>query len=123
VGWAIVVLATFHLDHFAMFGLRQVWRAVHHRPQVSSEFRTPGLYRMMRHPLMSGFLLAFWATPVMTIDRLLFALGMSLYILIGLAFEERALRREFGTVYEKYAAAVPRLIPISMKRRLSRLSD
>jgi protein-S-isoprenylcysteine O-methyltransferase Ste14 len=77
----------------------------------------PFLYRIVRHPLISGFLLVFWATPVMTVDRLVFALGMSLYILIGLAFEERALRREFGSVYETYEAAVPRLIPLQMKRR------
>ena len=66
---------------------------------------------------MSGFLLAFWATPVMTVDRLVFALGMSLYILMGPDVEERALRREFGAVYEKYEAATPRLIPFPMKRR------
>jgi methanethiol S-methyltransferase len=116
-GWAIVVLATFQIDHFELFGLRQVWRATRNRPQVAPQFRTPFLYRIVRHPLMSGFLLAFWATPVMTIDRLVFALGMSLYILVGLAFEERALRREFGPVYEKYEASVPRLIPFPMKRR------
>jgi protein-S-isoprenylcysteine O-methyltransferase Ste14 len=117
-GWAIVVLATFQIDHFELFGLRQVWRATRNRPQVASKFRIPFLYQIVRHPLMSGFLLAFWATPVMTIDRLVFALGMSLYILIGLAFEERALRREFGPVYEKYEAAVPRLIPLPTKRRM-----
>jgi protein-S-isoprenylcysteine O-methyltransferase Ste14 len=117
-GWAIVVLATFQLDHFELFGLRQVWRATHNRPQVTQGFRTPFLYRIVRHPLMSGFLLAFWATPVMTIDRLVFAFGMSLYILIGLAFEERALRREFGSVYAKYEAAVSRLIPLPLKRRV-----
>jgi protein-S-isoprenylcysteine O-methyltransferase Ste14 len=119
-GWALVVLATFQFDHLELFGLRQVWRAAHNQPQVAPEFRVPLLYRLVRHPMMSGFLLAFWATPVMTIDRLLFALGMSLYILIGLAFEERALRREFGSVYEKYEAAVPRLIPLQMKRRMAR---
>jgi methanethiol S-methyltransferase len=116
-GWAVVVLATFQIDHFELFGLRQVWRATHSRPQVAPKFRIPILYQIVRHPLMSGFLLAFWATPVMTIDRLVFALGISLYILIGLAFEERALRREFGPVYEKYEATVPRLIPFPMKRR------
>jgi protein-S-isoprenylcysteine O-methyltransferase Ste14 len=115
-GWAIVVLATFQIDHFDLFGLRQVWRAAHNQSQVAPEFRTPFLYRIVRNPLMSGFLLAFWATPVMTVDRLLFALGMTLYILIGLAFEERALRREFGPVYEKYEAAVPRLVPFPRKR-------
>lgn len=116
-GWAIVVLTTFQIDHFELFGLRQVWRATHNQPQASAEFRTPLLYRIVRHPMMSGFLIAFWATPVMTVDRLVFAVGMSLYILIGLAFEERALRREFGLVYQKYEATTPRLIPIPMKRR------
>jgi protein-S-isoprenylcysteine O-methyltransferase Ste14 len=119
-GWAIVVLSTFQIDHFELFGLRQVWRATHNQPPLAPEFRVPLLYRVVRHPMMSGFLLAFWATPVMTIDRLLFALSMSLYILIGLAFEERALRREFGPVYEKYEAAVPRLIPLPMRRRMAR---
>jgi protein-S-isoprenylcysteine O-methyltransferase Ste14 len=117
-GWAIVVLSTFQLDHFELFGLRQVWRATHNNPQASPEFRTPFLYRIVRHPMMSGFLLAFWATPVMTLDRLLFALGMALYILIGLAFEERALRREFGPVYAKYEAAVPRLFPFQLRGRM-----
>jgi protein-S-isoprenylcysteine O-methyltransferase Ste14 len=121
VGWILVALSTFQFDHFELLGLRQVWRATHNRPQVPSQFRTPFLYRIVRHPMMSGFLLAFWATPVMTIDRLVFALGMSLYILIGLAFEERALRREFGPVYTKYQAAVPRLIPFPMKRRMGSL--
>jgi protein-S-isoprenylcysteine O-methyltransferase Ste14 len=120
-GWAIVALATFQIDHFDLFGLRQVWRATSNQPQVAPKFRAPFLYRIVRHPLMSGFLLAFWATPVMTVDRLVFALGMSLYILIGLAFEERALRREFGPIYEKYEAAVPRLIPFPMKRRTGSL--
>jgi protein-S-isoprenylcysteine O-methyltransferase Ste14 len=121
VGWILVVLSTFQFDHFELLGLRQVWRATRNRPQVPPQFRTPFLYRIVRHPMMSGFLLAFWATPVMTIDRLVFALGMSLYILIGLAFEERALRREFGPVYTKYQAAVPRLIPSPMKRRMGSL--
>jgi len=116
-GWAIVVLATFQIDHFELFGLRQVWRATQNRPPAPPKFRIPFLYQIVRHPLMSGFLIAFWATPVMTIDRLVFALGMSLYILIGLAFEERALRREFGPAYQKYEASVPRLIPFPMKRR------
>jgi protein-S-isoprenylcysteine O-methyltransferase Ste14 len=116
-GWAIVVLATFQIDHFELFGLRQVWRATRNQSQVAPRFRIPFLYQIVRHPLMSGFLLAFWATPGMTIDRLVFALGMSLYILIGLAFEERALRREFGPVYGKYEAEVPRLIPFPIKRR------
>ena len=111
VGWGIVVLSTFQIDHLSLFGLRQVWRAIHQQAQPESEFRLPFLYRLVRHPMMSGFLIAFWATPSMTVDRLLFALGMSLYILIGIAFEERGLRREFGWVYENYEANVPQLFP------------
>lgn len=114
-GWGIVVLATFQIDHFELFGLRQVWRAIHKQSQTPPEFRLPLLYRLVRHPLMSGFLLAFWATPLMTLDRLLFALGMTLYILIGISFEERALRREFGQVYETYQAQVPGLFPFPRK--------
>lgn len=115
-GWAIVVLATFQINHFELFGLQQVWRAIRNQPPAPAEFRLPFLYRIVRHPLMSGFLLAFWATPLMTVDRLLFALGMSVYILIGLFYEERTLRREFGEVYEKYRSEVPGLIPFPRKR-------
>lgn len=115
-GWGIVVLATFQIDHFELFGLRQVWSATHHLPPPSPEFHLPWMYRIVRHPMMSGFFLAFWATPIMTVDRLLFALGMSLYILVGIAFEERALHRQFGEVYAAYQAEVPRLIPRPRKR-------
>jgi protein-S-isoprenylcysteine O-methyltransferase Ste14 len=111
VGWGIVFLSTFQIDHFELFGLRQVWSAINKRPQPTQEFRLPLLYRLVRHPMMAGFLVAFWATPDMTVDRLLFALGMSVYILIGIAFEERALRRDFGQTYETYQAEVPQLFP------------
>lgn len=119
-GWGLVVLTSFQIDHFELFGLRQVWHAIRRQPQASPEFRIPFLYRFVRHPMMSGFLLVFWATPHMTVDRLLFALGMSLYILIGTAFEERALRREFGQVYETYQAWVPRFFPFPRTLRKSR---
>lgn len=112
VGWGIVVLSTFQIDHLYLFGLRQVWRAIHQQPERTPEFRLPFLYRLVRHPMMSGFLLAFWATPSMTVDRLVFAVGMSFYILIGIALEERGLRREFGQVYETYAAKTPQLFPL-----------
>ncbi|HKT36778.1 MAG TPA: methyltransferase [Ktedonobacterales bacterium] len=110
-GWILVVLSTFQIDHFELFGLRQVWQAFHRLPQLPTDFRKPFLYRLVRHPMMAGFLLVFWATPTMTVDRLTLALGMTIYILIGLAFEERALRRQFGATYEKYQAEVPRLFP------------
>ena len=115
-GWAIAVLATFQINHFELFGLQQIWRAIHSKPQVSPEFRLPFMYRIVRHPMMSGLLLAFWATPLLTVDRLLFAVGMSLYIVIGLSYEERTLRREFADVYEKYQAGVPRLVPLHWRR-------
>lgn len=115
-GWGLVLLSTFQIDHLELFGLRQVWQAIHKQAQPQSEFRLPFLYRLVRHPMMGGFLLAFWATPQMTVDRLVFAVGMSLYILIGIAFEERALRREFGQAYKTYQAKVPRLVPFTRVR-------
>lgn len=110
-GWGIVVLSTFQIDHFELFGLKQIWRSIRRQPQLSPEFRLPLLYRFVRHPMMGGFLVAFWATPTMTVDRLIFAAAMSAYILLGVSFEERSLRREFGPVYTAYQADVPRLIP------------
>ncbi|HKW21840.1 MAG TPA: NnrU family protein [Ktedonobacterales bacterium] len=118
-GWSIVVLSTFQIDHFELFGLRQTWQALRNQPQRHVEFRRPVLYRIVRHPMMAGFLLAFWAMPTMTVDRLVFTLGMTIYILVGVFFEERALRRQFGVTYEKYQAEVPRLIP--WPRKLYRL--
>jgi protein-S-isoprenylcysteine O-methyltransferase Ste14 len=115
-GWGIVFLSTFQIDHFELFGLRQAWSAMHKRPQPTPEFRLPFLYRLVRHPMMSGFLIVFWATPDMTVDRLLFASGMSFYIMIGIAFEERALRREFGQTYATYQETVPRLFPFPRSR-------
>lgn len=115
VGWAIVILSTFQIDHFELFGLRQVWQALRNQPTMPTEFKRPFLYRIVRHPMMVGFLLAFWATPTMTVDRLVFALGMTAYILVGITFEERALRRQFGVTYEKYQAEVPQLIPLPRK--------
>jgi methanethiol S-methyltransferase len=118
LGWGIVFLATFQIDHFELFGLQQVWRAIREQPPVKATFRRPFLYRFVRHPLMVGFLLAFWATPLMTFDRLLFALGMTFYILIGVSFEERSLRRELGSVYEQYQAETPRLLPFGKPSRV-----
>jgi protein-S-isoprenylcysteine O-methyltransferase Ste14 len=117
-GWAIVLLSTFQIDHLELFGLRQMWQSMHRQPELPVEFRRPLLYRFVRHPMMVGFLVVFWATPTMTVDRLIFALGMTVYILIGISFEEHALRRQFGMTYEKYRAEVPQLIPFA--RRLHR---
>jgi protein-S-isoprenylcysteine O-methyltransferase Ste14 len=115
-GWGIVVLSTFQIDHFELFGLRQMWQALRDQPPRPVEFKRPFLYRIVRHPMMVGFLLVFWATPTMTVDRLVLALGMTIYILVGISFEERALRRQFGATYEKYQAEVPQLVPLPRKR-------
>ena len=116
VGWVIVVLSTFQIDHFELFGLRQMWQTLRDQPPRSAEFKRPFLYRIVRHPMMVGFLLVFWATPTMTVDRLVLALGMTIYIMVGVSFEERALRRQFGVTYEKYQAEVPQLLPLPRKR-------
>ena len=116
-GWVIVVLSTFQIDHFELFGLRQMWQTLRDQPPRPIEFKRLFLYRVVRHPMMVGFLLVFWATPTMTVDRLVLALGMTVYIVVGVSFEERALRRQFGATYEKYQAEVPQLIPLPRKRR------
>ena len=116
VGWAIAVGSTFMIDHFDLFGLSQVVARARERTHVPPPFRTTLLYSVVRHPIMLGFLIAFWATPDMTQGRLLFAVLATAYIVVGVRFEERDLRAGLGEVYERYAAEVPSLVP--MPRRL-----
>jgi protein-S-isoprenylcysteine O-methyltransferase Ste14 len=111
IGWLLALVSTFLLDHFELFGLRQVFARLTQRAPPEARFRTPLLYRHVRHPLYAGFLLTFWSVPVMTAGRLLFALGLSVYILIGIAFEERDLVRQFGERYRRYREQVGMLIP------------
>jgi protein-S-isoprenylcysteine O-methyltransferase Ste14 len=111
LGWVVVALSTFLLDHFELFGLRQVFAALGRRPAPPMELRTPLLYRHVRHPLYLGFLITFWAVPVMTAGHLVFSLGMSAYILVGIAFEERDLVRAFGERYLAYRRQVGMLVP------------
>jgi protein-S-isoprenylcysteine O-methyltransferase Ste14 len=111
IGWLGVPLCSFMIDHFDLFGLRQAFRAFRKASVERSGFVTPLLYRYVRHPMMSAFFLAFWATPHMTIGHLLLSAGMSLYILVGVHFEERSLLYELGHSYEKYQAATPRFVP------------
>jgi protein-S-isoprenylcysteine O-methyltransferase Ste14 len=111
LGWMIVFASTFMINHFDLLGLSQAffaWRGVE-EPRQS--FRTPLLYKVVRHPLMLGFLLVFWAAPTMTAGHLLFAIASTAYILVGLQFEERDLIAEFGTTYEQYRRRVPMLLP------------
>jgi protein-S-isoprenylcysteine O-methyltransferase Ste14 len=111
LGWAIGLCATYLIDHFDMFGLRQAVLFMRQRSYTPPGFQAKGLYALVRHPIMFGFLLAFWATPHMTLGHLVFAAASSAYILVGISLEEADLRREFGRIYQDYAQRVPMLVP------------
>lgn len=116
VGWGIVFLSTFLINHFDLFGLAQVWSAARQAKHAPPTFRTPLLYKVMRHPIYFGFLLAFWGTPVMSYGHALFAGAASAYILIGIWLEERDLIGLFGQAYLDYRARVSMLIPLPPRR-------
>lgn len=116
VGWATVLASTFMINHFDLFGLRQVYLAWRGNPYSDLGFRTHLLYRLVRHPIMLGFLVAFWAAPTMTAGHLLFSIGMTAYILIALRFEERDLTAQMGEQYREYRRRVPMLIPVPSGR-------
>ena len=111
LGWGIVLLSTFLINHFELFGLSQAMRHLMRRDAAPPKFRVPFLYRIVRHPLYAGFFLAFWATPVMSAGHLLLALGMSAYMLIAIRYEERDLVSTFGADYEDYRGKVGMLTP------------
>jgi protein-S-isoprenylcysteine O-methyltransferase Ste14 len=110
-GFGIVLLSTFIIDHFDLFGLRQVWLGLFNKTYQHPSFRVTYFYKFVRHPLYLGLLLGFWFTPLMTLGHVLFALGMSVYILIGVHFEERDLLVFLGEDYRRYRQRVPMLIP------------
>lgn len=116
LGWMIVFTGTFMINHFDLFGLRQVWLNLRRRDDPEPQFKIVLFYRLVRHPLMLGFLIAFWATPHMTIGHLLFACATTAYILLALQLEERDLISAFGGAYRNYQRRVPMLLPLPRKR-------
>jgi len=116
-GWGLLLLATFLINHFELFGLRQVYAQLMGRKIPEQEFRLPFLYQYVRHPIYLGFVLSFWATPEMSLGHLLFAAGGTGYILVGIWFEERDLIAHFGDRYRTYKAQVGMLFPRLGRRR------
>ena len=117
LGWALVLLATFLINHFDLFGLRQVWLHFRGKAYTPLKFGTPWLYKYIRHPLYLGWFLAFWATPTMTVAHLLFAIMTTVYILLAIQLEEKDLIAEHGERYIDYRKRVPMVIPRLSRKR------
>jgi protein-S-isoprenylcysteine O-methyltransferase Ste14 len=115
-GWSLVLISTFLINHFDLFGLRQVWLQLRGRPYTALQFGTPGPYKLIRHPLYLGWFFAFWATPTMTVTHLVFALATTAYILIAIQLEEHDLIEALGDDYRQYRARVPMIIPFTKGR-------
>ena len=119
-GWGLVLVTTFLINHFDLFGLRQVWFALRGQPYVPVRLVEPGPYKLVRHPLYAGWLFAFWSTPTMTGAHLVFAIMTTAYILVAIQLEERDLVAEHGAAYENYRRRVPMLVPGTARRGAER---
>jgi methanethiol S-methyltransferase len=116
-GWLVVLLSSYMINHFELFGLQQVMHNLSGRKSSPTEFKTPFLYKFVRHPLYVGFIIAFWATPVMTSGHLLFAAVTTAYIFVGIMLEERDLVAHFGPAYQQYREKVGMLMPMLRRSR------
>ncbi|HXH01880.1 MAG TPA: isoprenylcysteine carboxylmethyltransferase family protein [Candidatus Competibacteraceae bacterium] len=128
LGWGLVLVSTFLINHFDLFGLRQVWLCLRGAEYQALGFVTPWLYRHVRHPLYLGWLFAFWATPTMTVTHLLFAMVTTAYILVAIRLEERDLVQAHGQRYAEYQRRVPMIIPRPLRKgitaaEIDRLAD
>lgn len=122
VGWGVLFIATCLIDHFDLFGLRQVWLHLRGKPYTPLKFKTPGFYAHVRHPIYVGWLMIFWFTPTMSMAHLLFAVVTTAYILIAIKWEESDLINALGDTYRDYKARVPALIPFG-KRKAKQPAD
>jgi protein-S-isoprenylcysteine O-methyltransferase Ste14 len=115
-GWFMVLFGTFLINHFNLFGLQQVYNNLNNREPRTLSFVTPVLYRIVRHPIMLGFIIAFWSTPQMTVGHLLFSFATTAYILVAIQLEERDMVGMYGAEYKRYQREVSQIIPMPPKK-------
>ncbi len=116
IGWGMVLVSTYLVDHFALFGLKQVYNHLKAKDETGIPFKSPALYKVVRHPLYLGFIIGFWSTPRMTFGHLFFAVMTTGYILVAIQFEERDLIKSYGDTYREYKQKVSMLIPLPRRR-------